>query len=77
MKKNSWPENIKFYSVISMLYVVLILTVGLILILHHRDTVNNAMDTGECLVNRDVRGFFEMLRHLLHQAYLWIFNACG
>lgn len=74
---NSKPEDIRSGSVIIMLSILLTLTVGVTLILHHRDTVNNALDTGECLVNKDVRGFFEMLRHFLHQAYRWIFKACG
>ncbi|KAA5927682.1 hypothetical protein F3I58_23380 [Pantoea sp. VH_4] len=57
--------------------ILLALTVGVTLILHHRGTVNNALDTGQCLVARDVRGFFEFLKHILHQAYRWIFKACG
>ncbi|ARF51979.1 hypothetical protein DSJ_17540 [Pantoea stewartii subsp. stewartii DC283] len=60
-----------------MLSILLTLTVGVTLILHHRDTVNNALDTGKCLVNNNVRGFFDILRHLLHQVYRWIFKSCG
>jgi len=69
--------HIRSGSVLIMLSLLLVLTIGIILILHHRDIVNNALDTGQCLVVRDVKGFFELLRHLLHQAYRWIFRACG
>ncbi|WP_244631013.1 hypothetical protein [Pantoea agglomerans] len=74
---NIKPADIRSGSVLIMLSLLLVVTIGIALILHHRDTVNNALDTGQCLVARDVKGFFEFLRHLLHQAYRWIFRACG
>lgn len=56
---------------------VLVMITGVILIIHHRDSVNNALETGQCLVDQEVNGFFEILRHFLHLAYRWIFKACG
>lgn len=47
---NIKPADIRSGSVLIMLSLLLVVTIGIALILHHRDTVNNALDTGQCLV---------------------------
>ncbi|MEZ3501394.1 hypothetical protein [Pantoea sp. KPR_PJ] len=70
-----------FYNLTGKQWVLLaggcVLAAGVMLILHHRDSVNNALDTGACLADEGVKDFFGMLKHLLHQAYRFVFKACG
>lgn len=69
--KSSWP-------VLSMLIFTLIAgAVAIMMILDHRNSVNNALETGQCLVGEGAESFLEVLRHFLHHAYRWIFKACG
>ena len=56
---------------------VMLITGCVMLIIEHRDSMNNALDTGQCLVNKGASDFLESIRHLLHRAYRWIFKACG
>jgi hypothetical protein len=51
--------------------------VAIMMILDHRNSVNNALETGQCLVEEGAEDFLEVLRHFLHHAYRWIFKACG
>lgn len=53
------------------------LAVGVMMIIDHRDSVNNALDTGNCLVESGIHDFFASLKLFLHQAYRWIFKAYG
>jgi hypothetical protein len=69
--KSSWP-------VLSMLIFTLIAgAMAIMMILDHRNSVNNALETGQCLVGEGAESLLEMLRHFLHHAYRWIFKACG
>lgn len=71
VRKSSWP-------VLSMLIFTLIAgTMAIMMILDHRNSVNNALETGQCLAVEGAEGLLEMLRHFLHHAYRWIFKACG
>lgn len=57
--------------------VLIVAAVAIMLILYHRNPVNNALETGQCLAEKGARGLIELLRHFLHHAYRWIFRACG
>jgi hypothetical protein len=57
--------------------VAIAVAVGIMLIVNHRDSLNNALDTGNCLVEDGIHEFFASLKLFLHQAYRWIFKACG
>ncbi|WP_340278352.1 hypothetical protein [Pantoea agglomerans] len=71
VRKSSWP-------VLSMLIFTLIAgAMAIMMILDHRNSVNNALETGQCLVGEGVESLLEVLRHFLHHAYRWIFKACG
>jgi hypothetical protein len=71
VRKSSWP-------VLSMLIFTLIAGVmAIMMILDHRNSVNNALETGQCLVGEGAESLLEVLRHFLHHAYRWIFKACG
>lgn len=71
LRKSSWP-------VLSMLIFTLIAgAMTIMMILDHRNSVNNALETGQCLVGEGAESLLEMLRHFLHHAYRWIFKACG
>lgn len=71
VRKSSWP-------VLSMLIFTLIAgAMAIMMILDHRNSVNNALETGQCLVGEGAESLLEVLRHFLHQAYRWIFKACG
>lgn len=65
------------YKIVSAIAGIFFIAAGVMLVMHHRDSVNNALDTGRCLTNDGFKGFFEMLKHFLRQAYRWIFKACG
>jgi len=70
-RKPGWP-------VLSMLIFTLIAgAVAIMMILDHRNSVNNALETGQCLAVEGADSFLEVLRHFLHHAYRWIFKACG
>ncbi|AVV37995.1 MULTISPECIES: hypothetical protein [Pantoea] len=51
--------------------------VTIMMILDHRNSVNNALETGQCLAGEGAEDILEVLRHFLHHAYRWIFQACG
>lgn len=51
--------------------------VAIMMILDHRNSVNNALETGQCLAGEGAENILEVLRHFLHHAYRWIFKACG
>lgn len=71
VRKSSWPA-------LSMLIFTLIAgAVAIMMILNHRNSVNNALETGQCLVGEGAESLLEVLRHFLHHAYRWIFKACG
>ncbi|MEN4543811.1 hypothetical protein [Pantoea agglomerans] len=71
VRKSSWPS-------LSMLIFTLIAgAVAIMMILDHRNSVNNALETGQCLVGEGAESLLEVLRHFLHHAYRWIFKACG
>ncbi|MEN4607986.1 hypothetical protein ABEH06_12000 [Pantoea agglomerans] len=71
VRKSSW-------RVLSMLIFTLIAgAMTIMMILDHRNSVNNALETGQCLVGEGAESLLEMLRHFLHHAYRWIFKACG
>ena len=71
VRKSSWP-------VLSMFIFTLIAgAVAIMMILDHRNSVNNALETGQCLAVEGAETLLEMLRHFLHHAYRWIFKACG
>ncbi|MBD8250592.1 hypothetical protein ABEH22_11555 [Pantoea agglomerans] len=71
VRKSSWPA-------LSMLIFTLIAgAVAIMMILDHRNSVNNALETGQCLVGEGAESLLEVLRHFLHHAYRWIFKACG
>ncbi len=71
VRKSSWP-------VLSMLIFTLIAgAMAIMMILDHRNSVNNALETGQCLAVEGAESFLEVLRHFLHHAYRWIFKACG
>lgn len=71
VRKSSWP-------VLSMLIFTLIAgAMTIMMILNHRNSVNNALETGQCLVGEGAESLLEVLRHFLHHAYRWIFKACG
>jgi len=71
VRKSSWP-------VLSMLIFTLIAgAMAIMMILDHRNSVNNALETGQCLLGEGAESLLEMLRHFLHHAYRWIFKACG
>ncbi|EZI31888.1 hypothetical protein BW31_03867 [Pantoea agglomerans] len=71
VRKSSWP-------VLSMLISTLIAgAMAIMMILDHRNSVNNALETGQCLVGEGAESLLEVLRHFLHHAYRWIFKACG
>ncbi|MCW0974168.1 hypothetical protein [Pantoea sp. JV6] len=60
------------------LFVTLIFMAGsVMLIIEHRDSMNNALDTGECLAGEQFHGLIDFLKHLLRLAYRFIFKACG
>ncbi|MDQ1214823.1 hypothetical protein [Pantoea anthophila] len=70
-RKSNWPA-------LSLLMVVLLAaTLAIILILEHRNAVNNALETGQCLAEEGAENILGALRHFLHHAYRWIFKACG
>ncbi|MFN2046004.1 hypothetical protein ACKVM6_00630 [Pantoea agglomerans] len=71
VRKSSWP-------VLSMLIFTLIAgAMTIMMILDHRNSVNNALETGQCLAVEGAESLLEVLRHFLHHAYRWIFKACG
>ncbi|KAF6678855.1 hypothetical protein ABEI33_11750 [Pantoea agglomerans] len=71
VRKSSWP-------VLSMLIFTLIAgAMAIMMILDHRNSVNNALETGQCLLGEGAESLLEVLRHFLHHAYRWIFKACG
>jgi len=71
VRKSSWP-------VLSMLIFTLIAgAMTIMMILDHRNSVNNALETGQCLVGEGAESLLEVLKHFLHHAYRWIFKACG
>lgn len=71
VRKSSWP-------VLSMLFFTLIAgAMAIMMILDHRNSVNNALETGQCLLGEGAESLLEVLRHFLHHAYRWIFKACG
>lgn len=56
---------------------VMLITGCVMLIIEHRDSMNNALDTGQCLVSKGASDFFKDLKMMFHQLYRWIFKACG
>lgn len=50
--------------------------VAIMLFLGHRDSFNDALETGQCLAEEGVEDFLKALRHFLHFAYRWIFKTC-
>ncbi|KAF6668975.1 hypothetical protein HFD92_01760 [Pantoea sp. EKM101V] len=63
---------------LSLLTVILLAAaVAIIMILDHRNSVNNALETGQCLAEEGAENILGVLRHFLHHAYRWIFKACG
>ncbi|MFK3879156.1 hypothetical protein [Pantoea agglomerans] len=57
VRKSSWP-------VLSMLIFTLIAgAMAIMMILDHRNSVNNALETGQCLVGEGAESFLEVLRH--------------
>ncbi|WP_442796909.1 hypothetical protein [Pantoea vagans] len=60
-----------------LIFTLLVGAVAIMMILDHRNSVNNALETGQCLAEEGAEGFLEILRHFLHHAYRWIFKACG
>ncbi|MFB6325262.1 hypothetical protein ACE8EZ_03965 [Pantoea deleyi] len=70
-RKNALP----LMSVLA--FTLFVAVVAIMMIINHRNAVNNALETGQCLAEEGAEGFLEMLRHFLHHAYRWIFKACG
>lgn len=68
----------KYRFAVSMLIFTLIAgAAAIMMLLEHRDSVNNALETGQCLAEKGAEDLMEVLRHFLHHAYRWIFKACG
>jgi len=57
--------------------VLLACAVAIIGFLVHHNSMNNALETGQCLAEEGAESLLEALRHFLHHAYRWIFKACG
>jgi len=58
-------------------FAALILIYGVVMVIEHRDSVNNALDTGECLIDGEFHNVIDRLKHLLRISYRFIFKACG
>lgn len=56
---------------------VMLITCCVMLIIDHRGSTNNALDTGQCLVSKGASDFVKDLKMMFHQLYRWIFHACG
>jgi len=69
------PKNRVAISVL--IFTLIAGVIAIMVILDHRNTVNNALETGQCLAEEGAEDLFEALRHFLHHAYRWIFRACG
>ena len=69
----------KNYSVMFKLIVPVYsaLAVVVMLMVCDQDSVNNALDTGNYLVEGGIHEFFASLKLFLHQAYRWIVRACS
>lgn len=65
------------FSVAMGSFAALILMIGIGMIIDHRDSVNNALDTGECLADGEFHNLIDKLKHLLRISYRLIFKACG
>lgn len=60
-----------------LIFMLIACAIAIMMILDHRNSVNNALETGQCLAEEGAEDFLEVLRHFLHHAYRWIFKACG
>ncbi|THB82918.1 hypothetical protein E1N66_18445 [Pantoea allii] len=60
-----------------LIFMLIACAIAIMMILDHRNSVNNALETGQCLAEEGAEDFMEVLRHFLHHAYRWIFKACG
>ncbi len=60
-----------------LIFTLIAVVVTIMMILDHRNSMNNALETGQCLVEEGAESFLEVLRHFLHHAYRWIFKACS
>lgn len=60
-----------------LIFLLIVCAFTLMMILDHRVSVNNALETGQCLAEEGAEDFLEVLRHFLHHAYRWIFKVCG
>lgn len=69
------PKNRVAISVL--IFTLIAGAIAIMVILDHRNSVNNALETGQCLVEEGAEDLLEALRHFLHHAYRWIFRACG
>jgi len=74
---NALPGNMVSLILKLIILTSIVVAVGIAMIMNHRDSVNNALDTGNCLVEEGMHDFFGSLRLFLHQAYRWIFKTCG
>ncbi|GME31879.1 hypothetical protein CRM79_04245 [Pantoea agglomerans] len=70
-RKNNQP------ALIVLIFTLIAGAVAIMMILDHRNSVNNALETGQCLAGEGAEDILEVLRHFLHHAYRWIFKACG
>ncbi|MDF2043159.1 MULTISPECIES: hypothetical protein [unclassified Pantoea] len=69
------PKN--RFAVSMLIFTLIAGAAAIMMLLEHRDSVNNALETGQCLAEEGAEDLMEVLRHFLHHAYRWIFKACG
>jgi len=60
-----------------LIFMLIVCAIAIMMILDHRNSIKNALATGQCLAEEGAVDFMEVLRHFLHHAYRWIFKACG
>ena len=77
--EDTLPAARKSYqpALILLIFALIAGTAGIMMILDHRNSVNNALETGQCMAGEGAEDILEVLRHFLHHAYRWIFKACG
>lgn len=69
------PKNRITISVL--IFTLIAGALAIMMLLDHRNSVNNALETGQCLAGKGAEDLLEVLRHFLHHAYRWIFKTCG
>lgn len=56
-----------------LIFIMIVTALGIMMLLNHRNSVINVLETGQCLAEEGAGNLPGMFRNFLHHAYRWIF----